>query len=289
LRKHIRKNRYKNPQSDQPPKSFFMRVADLVFRSLCSVAFIGGMSLLFIFGHDMLTQCDYFKAQNIIIRGDSSLKTEQIMDVARIKRGTNILSVNLSAVQKRLLAIPWIAQADVYREFPGTVIILIKEHKPLGVLDLGRPFLFDQKGDIFKEATAEEAQGIPVVTGIDCADWKTPGMPVSKVFNSVMQILKMGKSDGEVISNKMIKTIQVDREIGLTLNIEGPIETIKLGYDDYRAKYDRLTKIFSYLKNNNGIPAIAAIDLKILDHIDACLSNDKPPEGKKKEVSGGKA
>ena len=65
MRNRIRKNRYKKP-TDQPPKSIFMRVADVVFKSLCSVAFIGGMSLMFIFGHDALTQCDYFKAQNII-------------------------------------------------------------------------------------------------------------------------------------------------------------------------------------------------------------------------------
>jgi len=284
----IRKNRYKNP-FDQPPKTVFMRIADIIFKSLCSVAFIGGMSLMFIFGHDVLTQCEYFKAQHVIIRGDCRLTPEEIMDVAKIEKGTNILSVNLPAVKKRLSAIPWIAEAEVYREFPGSIIILIKEHKPLAVIDLGRAFLFNERGDIFKEASDEEMKAFPVITGVDSADWKTSKSQGAQVFTAIMEILKMGKVESEVITNKTLKTIQVDREIGLTLQADCPIENIKLGYGNFRAKYDRLAKIFSYIKQNEKVPAIREIDLRVPDHVAACLSEDQSPEEGKKEVNGGKA
>jgi cell division protein FtsQ len=288
MRTRIKKNKYKNP-SDQPPRSLFMKIADIVFKSLCSVAFIGGMSLMFIFGHDMLTQCDYFKAQHIIIRGDSRLTPEQIMDVAKIDKGINILSVNLPTIRKKLMTVPWIAEVEVYREFPGSIIIFIKEHKALAVIDLGRPFLFNYQGDIFKEATPEEVAGFPVVTGVDCADWKAPGAPQTHVFNSVMEILNMGGREGEVITNKMIKTIEVDREMGLTLQIDGPIGVIKLGYGDYRTKYDRLERIFTYIKGHDSVPLIDALDVRVVDHVAACPCTDQPSEVKKKEAKGGKA
>lgn len=288
MRARIRKNKYKN-SSDQPPRPIYMKVADVIFKSLCSVAFIGGMSLMFIFGHDALTQCDYFKAQHIIIRGDSRLTPKQIMDVAKINKETNILSVNLPTIRKRLQAVPWIAEVEVYREFPGSIIIFIKEHKALAVIDLGRLFLFNQNGEIFKEATAEEAAGFPVITGVDCADWKSPGAPKTQVFSSVMEILNMGGKDKEVITNKMIKTIEVDREMGLILHIDGPIGAIKLGYGDYRTKYDRLDKIFTYIKGRENVPVIDALDVRVVDHVSACLKPDQPSEGKKKEAKSGKA
>jgi cell division protein FtsQ len=288
MRNRIRKNRYKSP-TDQPPKSIFMRVADVVFKSLCSVAFIGGMSLMFIFGHDALTQCDYFKAQNIIIRGDSRLAPEQIMNVARINKGTNILSVNLPTIRKRLLTVPWISTVDVYREFPGTIIIFIKEHKPLAVLDLGRPFLVNQRGEIFKEASANEVEGLPVIRGVDCADWKTPGSSGTQVYKAVMEILKMGEEGGAVISNQMLKAVQADREIGLCLEIDSYINQIKLGYGKYRTKFERLDRIFTYIKDNDSVPVIQALDLRDPDHVSACLGTEQPSEEDKKEVSGEEA
>jgi cell division protein FtsQ len=288
MRTRIRKNKYKNPL-DEPPRSMLMRTADIVFKSLCSVAFIGGMSLMFIFGHDMLTQCEYFKAQHVIIRGDSRLTPEQIMDVAKIKKGTNILSVSLPSIRKRLMGVPWIAEVEVYREIPGSIIIFIKEHKALAVINLGRPFLMNQNGEIFKEATAEEIAGFPVIDGVDCADWKSTGTPQRQVFTSVMEILNMGGKDGEVIANKMIKTIQVDREMGLSLQIDAPIRVVKLGYGDYRTKYDRLDRIFTYIRQHETVPAIESLDLRVPDHVAACLRTDQGPEGEKKEVKGGKA
>jgi cell division protein FtsQ len=288
MRTRARKNKYKNP-SDEPPRSMVVKIADIVFKSLCSVAFIGGMSLIFIFGHDMLTQCDYFKAQHVIIRGDSRLKPEQIMEVARIQEGTNILSVNLQTIRKRLLSVPWIAEVEVYREFPGSIIIFIKEHKALGVINLGRLFLINYNGEIFKEAIGDEASGFPVINGVDCADWKSAGNPPTQVFTSVMEILNMGGQETEVIPNKMIKTIQVDREMGLSLQIDGPIGNIKLGYGNYRTKYDRLARILTYIRQHDSVPAMDALDLRVPDHVAACLSPDQPPEGEKKEGKGGKA
>ncbi|MCU0600286.1 MAG: FtsQ-type POTRA domain-containing protein [Desulfobacterales bacterium] len=288
MRAKVRKNKYKNPL-DEPPRSLFMKIADIVFKSLCSVAFIGGMSLMFIFGHDALTQCDYFKAQHVIIRGDSRLTPEQIMDVARIKTGTNILSVSLPGIRKRLMAVPWISDVEVYRELPGSIIIFIKEHKAVAVIDLGRPFLINQNGDIFKEAVGEEAAGFPVITGVDCADWRSSQMPQTQVFAAVMEILNMGGHEGEVLTNKMIKTIQVDREMGLSLLIDAPVALIKLGYGDYRKKYERLDRIFAYIRQHDHVPAIAALDLRVVDHVAACLNTDQGSEGEKKEVKGGKA
>jgi DhnA family fructose-bisphosphate aldolase class Ia len=127
-----------------------------------------------------------------------------------------------------------------------------------------------------------------MVAGVECADWKSSGAP-TRVFSSVMEILNMGEQETSVIPNKMIKTIQVDREMGLSLQIDAPVAHIKLGYGDYRTKYDRLNRIFTYMRQHDNVPAIAALDLRVVDHVAACLMTDQEPQGEKKEVKGGKA
>ncbi len=288
MRKRVRKNRYKQP-SEGPPPSIWMRIGDVVFKTLRNVAFIVGMPMIFILVHDILTQCDYFKAKHIIIQGDSRLTPEQIMEIAKINHNTNILSVNIPTIEKRLRAYPWIAEAEVYREVTErSIIIFIKEHQALGVIDFGRLFVFDDQGEIFKVANSDEAARFPVVSGVDCSDWKSSGPP-SQVFTSVMELLNMGKNKTEVVTNNMIKAIEVDREVGVTLKIDAPVPTVKLGYGNYRTKYDRLEKILTYIKEHEDVPAMDALDLRVPDHVTACLREDQGPPGEKKEVKGGKA
>jgi cell division protein FtsQ len=243
-----------------------------------------GMSLMFIFGHDVLTQCDYFKAKVISVEGTANLTTEQILDIAGLKKGDNILSVNLKTVRKKLMAHPCIAQADVYRTYPEKVSIRVEEQKPIAVLDLGKRFLVNKSGTIYKEASESEGAGMPVVCGIDYSDWKTSGKPSTQVFESVMEILYFGVSPDGVLPNQTIKYITVDREIGLTLQLDGPMKIVVLGYDNYRRKYSRLARILTYIDQNDSIQGIEEIDIKNPDSIVARPVNEKTSDKDKKEV-----
>jgi cell division protein FtsQ len=278
---HIRKNRYNKKRHFVSLK----QVGGVFFNVLAGISIISGMSLVFIFGYDVLTQCDYFRAQTISIDGESRLTAKEILDTARIDKGVNIFSVNLQMIRKRLLANFWIAKADVYRDFPGTIAIRITEQKPSAVLDFGRYFFVNDKGEIFKETSAEEAKGLPVVSGIDYPDWKISDMPGTPIFSSVMEVLRLGGSAGGVIPNRIIKKIHVDREMGLTLETTGPVQKIELGYGSYGIKYNRLARILSYIDRTDNSQAIQTIDLRNPDRIVACPVNEKLPHNEdKKEV-----
>jgi len=109
------------------------------------------ISFSFIFSHDFLTQCDYFNADILTIQGTRRLSETQVVKQSQIHKGINILSVHLETVRKRLIANPWIADAEVSRELPNGIHIRITEHQPLAMLNLGRKFLINTAGEIFKE------------------------------------------------------------------------------------------------------------------------------------------
>lgn len=282
--KQPKKNRFKKKQPVKNRAMTLKQCIRILFKSTFLALMVVGMSLMFIFIHDVLTQCDYFKAESITVTGGQRLNRDQILETADIAEGVNLVSLNLKMIRKRLLAHPWIDEADIRRTFPGSIAIRIREQEPMAVLDFGKQFLINNRGVIFKEAQASEMSGLPVMSGIEYSDWKTPETPETEVFVSVLEILNIGRSPKTVLPNTLIKNINVDREIGLTLETYGPVKKIQLGYGGYRKKYSRLEKILSYVEQDEEMEFIEALDLRNPDHIVARPGKEKLSEKDKKEV-----
>jgi len=281
-RKHIRSNYYKNSAAKKRNRI----IKRLVFciKTAGVVAALLLVSFLFIFSYDFLTQCDYFKAEKLVVTGTSRLSEKQVLEQAQIKKGINIISVNLSMARKRLLAHSWITEAEVSRDLPSGINIGIKEHKPLAVLDLGRKFLINTSGEIFKEMAVSDPDQLPIISGLEFSDINTRDKPRSMPFNAVMNVLELGQKSNSVLPCKLIKKIQVDREMGLTIYAFDRIKAIKIGYNDYPNKYDRLKNILVHLKKRRGFSHLESIDLNNLNRIVVHPTKMESPAGSHKEV-----
>ncbi len=236
-------------------------------KAVAVIATLHLVSFFFILCHDFLTQCDYFRTESLVVTGADRLSEEQVIKQAKLNKGINILSVNLSIARKRLLAHPWIAEAEVSRELPSSINIRIKEQKPLAVLDLGRKFMINANGEVFKEMDASDPVNLPIISGLEFADINVHGKPRSIPYNAVMNILELGQKPESVIPNKLIKRIHVDREIGLTVYAFDRIKAIKIGYDDYTNKYAKLKNVLLFLKKGDDFSHLESIDLNNLNRI----------------------
>jgi cell division protein FtsQ len=231
-----------------------------------------------------LTQCEYFKVKDLKIEGLQRLTPAHVAQQAQVQPDANILAVNLTLVRKRLLADPWIAEAEVKREIPSGLRIRIKEHTPLAVIDIGEKFLINQRGEIFKEWHPGDPGHLPVISGLEVGDLRInppsalsehPGEPgYSAPFNAVMQVLQLGEQQGSILPNRNIKYICVDRQMGLTLYAFDQLKMINLGYNDYASKYHMLENLFSYLKHQNSVTDFSRIDLNNVNRIVLNPSNN---------------
>ncbi len=242
-------------------------------KAVGGIALVAALSVGLVLVHDFLTQCDYFRAETVSIMGCRHLDRKTVFRQARVAPGINILSVNLTLARNRLLAHPWIADAQVSRELPDGLYIQIEEHVPLAILDMkgGRRFIINRDGDIFKKYETSDRLDVPVIGGLEFMDLPLPGRPGSDVFRAVMTVLEMGRQSATVLPNHTIRGIRVDREMGLTLLLPvgapGPFNAVKLGYGDYPVKYRRLREIIDFLKREGSSLRIDAIDLKDLNRI----------------------
>lgn len=279
IHKRTRENRYKQARQSAPVSGG--RWPATLLKFLSGAAAIGVMSLLFIFGHDWLTQCDYFRAETVQVSGTRRLSDKQIMETAKIKEGANILSINLATARKRLLALSWIAAAEIRREFPGTIMIRVREHNPMAVIDLGKPFLVNARGEIFMEAQKEQFSDLPVIKGADYQDWKSGESGNTSVSEAVMSVLQLGGQSQSVVPVSRIDRIHVDPELGVTLQTSGfPAARIHLGYGQYAVKYRRLAKIFKYCGRNETPREFAEIDLRYPDRIVASPAKAQTDQAK---------
>jgi len=253
-------------------------------KAVAVVAVLHLVSFLFILCHDFLTQCEYFRTESLVVTGADRLSEEQVIKQAELNKGMNILSVNLSIARKRLLAHSWIVEAEVSRELPSSINIRIKEQKPFAILDLGRKFVINTNGEIFKEMDASDPVNLPIISGLEFADINVRGKPRSIPYNAVMNILELGQKPESVIPIKLINRIHVDREIGLTVYAFDRIKEIKIGYDDYKGKYAKLKNVLLFLKKREDFSHLESIDLKNLNRIVINPRRIESPAEDQKEV-----
>ncbi len=255
-----------------------------LFTGAALVVFVSGV---FVFAYDMFVQSDYFNAKQLQIEGGERLSPKAIAEVAGVRLGINVLSVNLSAARRKLLAHPWIAEAEVQREIPAGLHIRIREHRPTAVVGLGPKFLLNEQGELFKQWESPDPADLPVVTGLQAKDVRAvdrtgartglalslPGSaaaaepPCSRPMEAVIQVLALGRKEGSVLPNRELHAIQVDRELGLTLVAFDAPKSIRLGYDDYPAKYHLLADLLAFFKTQTAAIDFDRIDLNDVSRV----------------------
>lgn len=281
-KKKIRKNYYKSGPARQ--RAHRLHRLKNTLKCLFGVLAVAAMSFAFIFGYDLLTQSGTFKATQVKVEGVQRLSEREVMQQAGVSKGSNIFSVNLTAARKRLLAHPWIAEAEISREIPAGIHIRIQEEQPLAIIDLNRKFILNTQGRIFKEWETTDAVNLPMVSGLDFSDLNVDGMPFSRPFKAVMSVLRLGQEPNSVIAIGRIRQVDIDRDIGLTIHLNNNLGSIKLGYDNYAGKYKRLQEVLFYLKSGKTLENLRSIDLNNPDRIVVHINTEASSAKSHKEV-----
>lgn len=247
-------------------------------------------SAVFLFVYDALTQWDKFSIQQIRVSGNTVLTESQIIRLAGISEGDNILSINRSLLQKKILTNPWVIGVSVSRDFPSTMDISVSEHRALAILDIGRRFIVNGYGDIFKEWEPSDPSDFPVISGVKRSQIPLSGnISQSPVISKALKILKMSRDTEAVLPFSEISGIDVDVDLGITVSArkgyakvnEGrlPVAEIKLGHDDFESKLNQLRKILDFLATAHEVSSIKMIDISDMNRIVFSVSDHDPAGG----------
>lgn len=114
------------------------------------------------------------KVEDLQVTGRQRTGTEAILTAMAVKKGLPILRLDPEAVRAKLLALPWVKDAEVSRQLPDTVAVHLTERRPLAVWQLkGKFALIDGDGEVIPGMDVRSFAKLPLVVG-DGAQQEAP-------------------------------------------------------------------------------------------------------------------
>lgn len=251
-----RKNRYRK----KPRTGLLRRRLAATARLVALALAIMVLSTMLVYAYQVVTETEYLALRKIEVSGHHHLNRRAIVEAAGLQTGVNLLSVNLTLVRKRLLANPWIAAAQITRQVPDKLKIVVREHRPLAVVELGARYLLDRDGRVFKRWQAGDPDHLPVIIGLDLTDIHVGQSPESFIMGAVRRAL-LAAERTNYLPLSAIDRLEVDKQIGLTLVAFESGVKIHLGFDGFAANYGRLAKVVDYLRKHGRWSRLQSIDL----------------------------
>jgi cell division protein FtsQ len=124
--------------------------------------------------------------RTVRVDGVAGLPAGQVQEAAGIAVGTPLLQVDVAGAAARVARIPQVADVEVTRGWPSSVVITVVERTPLAVVEsAGRRTLVDAEGVLFDTITGDPPAG---VVRLEVAD-PGPGDPSTEAALSAVAAL----------------------------------------------------------------------------------------------------
>src|SRR5210317_374236 len=81
--------------------------------------------------YQKLCHSDFFQITAMKINGNHMVSKEQVTVLSKVDIHSNLLAINISQVKSLLESHPWIAGAEIIRNWPNRLVINVREKKPV--------------------------------------------------------------------------------------------------------------------------------------------------------------
>lgn len=243
-------------------------------RAILLTGAVAGVAFVLLAAFDLMIRSPFFSVRETVVRGCKELTEKDIVALAAVRSAPNILSLNLEAMARRIRTNPWIRQVSIGREFPGRLVIVIQERKPVALLEKGNAlFLLDDDGTPFKKLAAGEVNDLPVLTGLVRTDRVDEAL-----LKSALALLNTLAAAKDAPPIGVVSEIHGNETFGLSLFTDTGL-CLQLGFDGYETKLKRLAPVMEDLDKKNLKSAFLLIDLNDPAKINVQRRNIMGPTG----------
>lgn len=201
------------------------------------------------YGYRFVTTSPRFAITAIEVRGNVHVTSADVRALLPVHVGDNTFGADLGAARRALLANPWIADVEVTRALPHTVLVSVQERQPVAIASVepdatsttsvGALYLVDASGHPFKRATIEAGEGaeLPIITGLDRTAYRTAPELTAKTVRDTLGALAVWRAG----DRPAIGEAHLDPTGALVLHTYAHATAIRLGViTDPAALADRL-------------------------------------------------
>lgn len=220
------------------------------------------------------TTSEYFALKMVKIEGARRLTSSEVMAAGKIEKGMNLFSVDVEDVARRIESHPWIQDADVTRQLPGTVTVEVLERKAEMLILFDVPYLVDDSGNIFKRWSPDDPIPTPVLSGVPREQLATDEEGVAEVTRAALSLAKRYRAAG---LERLAPLSEIYREVdgGFSLTVGEDPFYVRFGKGPYRIKLARLGSLMRRMRRDSQRPAMIFFDNEVRP--DRVTVKTKPP------------
>ena len=202
-----------------------------------------------------------FQIRNIDFSPTPHLGHDEILRLAAVEMGDKLLGIDTDEVALRVASHPWVASVRTSRRLPSTLVVEVVEKRSVAVAALSGLYLLDSAGRPFKRATMDEADGLPVLTGIDRDRYARMREVSEAAFREGLAVLDEYRGRA---ARPPVGEVNIDPGFGFSLFLlEGGAE-IRLGRGDLAKKLAQLDQIIDAVaKHAGGLATLRIVHLDL--------------------------
>jgi cell division protein FtsQ len=157
--------RFRRARAKPARRRSVWRAAVPLLRATLTTAVLGYAAYL---AATVAIEAQVLQVDRIAVHGNRRLTDEDVQSILAGLPGRNLITTNLEEWRARLLASPWIVDAELRRTFPSTVNVAVIEREPVAAARLsGDLYLIDALGVVIDRYGPEYAElDLPIVDGV---------------------------------------------------------------------------------------------------------------------------
>ena len=204
-----------------------------------------------------------FNIKNIIVEGNSSISSEQIISLSKVQKETNLFKVSNKDTTASIKENPYVKSVEIRRKLPDTITFVITERIATYMLEYGGSYAYIDNQGYILEISANTKEGLAKIVGYETVqDEIVPGNRLCEndleKLNTVLRITASAKTNQ---FDSLITSINIEDSNNYKLYLDTEQKTVYLG--DCTNLDTRMLYVKAILDKEKGIAGEIFVDMNL--------------------------
>jgi len=204
-----------------------------------------------------------FAVQHVEVKGTQHLTAERILHAAAIPPGRSLFLLDPRTIERGVETLAEVERAEVIRELPDRVTIVVEERRPFTLVHAGRLHWIDERGHVLGREPQAVTPPAPIISGLSEAELLGIKTAPSGRARDAIRLIRALLRSGSTLAAE-ISEIDVSQADGPVLYMVGGIE-VRLGADEWDERLARLEGVLAQTGTRAG--GIRMVDLRFRDQV----------------------
>jgi cell division protein FtsQ len=171
------------------------------------------------------------KLERVSVDGNHYLTEDEIVKAAALPLGESMFKLDLKQALERVRALGWADRVFIERRLPRSIVISVRERKPLALLDNGTLYGVDREGRVLSPSSALLREDLPLISGItvppEAAGTTTLAESLKPALDFFASLEKEDKTQAQNVSEVNLSepgSLKVTFIDGVQATFEPPVE-----------------------------------------------------------------